>query len=221
MEMTKIKICGLQTADQAIVARDMGADFLGFVFVSGVKRCLQAAYARSEIERLKDHQSTNNFFKTVGLFADQPIEFVNKTALECDLDMVQLCGSESLDYCRAIEKPIIKSVHITEQDSEKKLEQISNRLSGLETNGHLAMLDSFQEGGYGGTGKVFNWDIAKKLAAEYDFLLAGGLNSKNVASAVEEIQPWGVDVSSGIETNGNKDLLKVAAFIQSVRPQSI
>ena len=110
--MTKIKICGLRTGEEAIAARDMGADFLGFIFVSGAKRCLQASFAKSEIAKLKDRPSSNHYYKTGGLFADQPIETVNRIAVECDLDIVQLCGGESLDYCKTVEKEVIKSVHI-------------------------------------------------------------------------------------------------------------
>ena len=79
--MTKIKICGLRTGEEAIAARDMGADFLGFIFVAGAKRCLGVGYAKSEIAKLKKSPSSNHYYKTVGLFADQPIETVNQLSL--------------------------------------------------------------------------------------------------------------------------------------------
>ena len=215
--MTKIKICGLRTGEEAIAARDMGADFLGFIFVSGAKRCLEASFAKSEIAKLKDRPSSNHYYKTVGLFADQPIETVNRIAVECDLDIVQLCGGESLDYCKTVEKEVIKSVHIKERGTQEDHFQLVDKLNQLERNGYLVTLDRFQKGIYGGTGTTFDWEVAQELAINHRFLLAGGLTPENVALAINKIKPWGVDVSSGIETNGKKDVRKIAEFIHTVR----
>ena len=215
--MTKIKICGLQTAREAIAARDMGADFLGFIFVAGAKRCLDSAYAKSEITKLKTSPSSNHYYKTVGLFADQPIETVNRIAAECNLDVVQLCGGESLTYCNTVSKAVIKSVHIKESGTQEDQRQLVAKLKQLENNGYLVTLDSFWKGKYGGTGTTFDWNVAQNLAINHQFLLAGGLTPENVTLAINKIKPWGVDVSSGIETNGRKDVKKISEFIRAVR----
>ena len=92
-----------------------------------------------------------------------------------------------------------------------------DKLNQLERNGYLVTLDRFQKGIYGGTGTTFDWEVAQELAINHRFLLAGGLTPENVALAINRIKPWGVDVSSGIETNGKKDVKKIAEFIHTVR----
>ena len=215
--MTKIKICGLRTAQEAIAAREMGADFLGFVFVPSAKRCLEPTYAKSEIAELKESPSSNHHYKTVGLFADQPIETVNRIADECNLDIVQLCGNESLDYCKTVAKAVIKSVHIKDSGTQEDNCHLTVKLKQLEDHGYLVTLDRFQNGEYGGTGTPFDWKVAQNLAINHQFLLAGGLTPGNVGLAISKIKPWGVDVSSGIETDGKKDVKKIAEFIHAVR----
>ena len=215
--MTKIKICGLRTAQEAIAAREMGADFLGFIFVPGTKRCLESGYAKSEIAKLKESPSSNQHYKTVGLFADQPIETVNSIATECNLDIVQLCGGESLTYCNAVAKAVIKSVHIKDSGTQEDRRHLVAKLKQLENNGYLVTLDRFQKGEFGGTGTIFDWEVAQNLAINHQFLLAGGLTPENVALAINKIKPWGVDVSSGVETHGKKDIKKIAEFIHAVR----
>ena len=152
---------------------------------------------------------------TVGLFADQPIEEVNGTVRRCRIDMVQLCGNESMDYCAQVEVPLIKVLHVPETMGPDDVPvSLAPRLEELEKNGYMVTLDRKVKGLQGGTGQTFDWRVARVLSQEgFSFLLAGGLTPENVGEAVSVARPWGVDVSGGVETAGNKDGDKVLAFV--------
>ena len=215
--MTKVKICGIQEAQDALAAAHAGAEFIGLVFVPGRRRRVDDDRARRIVTTLKESGRTPP--RVVGLFADQALTEVNLTVRRCGLDMVQLCGSESLDYCAQIAVPVIKVLHVTDSPpSEEADALLSGNMLALRERGHLATLDRRVEGLQGGTGVSFNWEIAKALSVKgHPFLLAGGLTTENVADAVRIVRPWGVDVSSGVETDGAKDVRKIRAFIQAVR----
>ena len=215
--MSKVKICGLQRPDHALVAAEAGADFIGLVFVPGRRRCLEEEQARHIIDFLK--QDTDNPLKIVGLFADQPLAEVNHMVCNCHLDMVQLCGRESLEYCGQVAVPVIKVLHVnTTATIEESIATMEDRMVSLANQGHLVTLDRLVEGLQGGTGATFNWQVASELSHRgYKFLLAGGLTPDNVASAIRASEPWGVDVSSGVETNGVKDPEKIGRFVSEAR----
>ena len=158
----------------------------------------------------------------VGLFADQPIHEVNELVRRCELDLVQLCGQEPLDYCDQVEGPVIKVVHVAESLApEDAASSLAPRMEELSLKGHMVTLDRKVEGLQGGTGRTFDWKVAQKLSQEgFRFLLAGGLTPANVGSAVQVAEPWGVDVSSGVETGGIKDKEKVLAFVDAVQKVS-
>lgn len=215
--MTRFKICGLRDACHAITAANAGADFLGFVFVEGVRRQLMLHEAEPLV---KDYRSrkTGGDPALVGLFADQPAEFINAAIKGCGLDYVQLCGEEKPEVWATLDAPVIRQVKIME--SLPRAETVSDALRKVEmavSRGHMALLDKHESGSLGGTGKTFDWTIAGEIATQYPVLLAGGLNPENVGSAIGSVSPWGVDVSSGIETNGIKDADKIRAFAQAVR----
>ena len=154
----------------------------------------------------------------VGVFANQPLEDVQRVLAHCDLDVAQLSGSESPDYCRRVSKPVIKVVHVrSDAPARDVLAEVGSSLALYEGDGHMCMLDTFKQGVLGGTGQVFDWDVARKLAREHRLLLAGGLNRDNVAEAVRQVGSWGLDVSSGVETDGHKDAAKIVDFIEQVR----
>ena len=214
--MTKVKICGVQKTADAVAAAQEGADFIGLVFVPGRRRALGADNARRLISQL--HEQTGANPRTVGLFADQPIEEVGQVVRHCGLDMVQLCGEESLGYCDRVEVPVIKVLHVSNSLAvEDAVPLLAQEMDALMQRGHLITLDRQVEGLQGGTGRSFNWEIARALAEqEFSFLLAGGLTPENVGMAVRTARPWGVDVSSGVETGGAKDQRKIQAFIHAV-----
>jgi phosphoribosylanthranilate isomerase len=122
-----------------------------------------------------------------------------------------------LEYCRKVVRPVIKAIRIDRQSPEELNADLSSGSRLLPTQGFIALLDSRVEGKYGGTGESFNWNLAQKVAQGFPVIIAGGLDSKNVARLIKRVAPWGVDVSSGVETGGVKDTSKIEAFIGAVR----
>ena len=222
--MTRVKICGIQRLADAQAAAQAGADFIGLVFVPERRRRLELQKARDLISKFKSglRDSMAQLPQVVGLFADQSLDEVNRAIDFCGLDLAQLCGQqshESLDYCRQVRAPVIKVLHVAaSDDSADALEQLEGRVQTYRQAGHLVTLDRLVEGLQGGTGQSFDWSLAAQLSKKgHQFLLAGGLDSQNVAQAIAQVQPWGVDVSSGVETGGGKDPEKINAFVRNAR----
>ena len=153
----------------------------------------------------------------MGIFANQPLEEVNHLLDYCNMDMAQLSGHESLEYCGQLVRPALKVFHVrNDAPTQEVLEEVQRGLKTYQNSGHMCMLDTFKEGVLGGTGQVFDWGVAQELARDYSFLLGGGLSPENVAEAIRQVRPWGLDVSSGVETDGQKDAAKIAQFIAQV-----
>ena len=218
--MIKVKICGVQRLEDALVASEAGADFIGLVFVPGRPRRLAMDKAGDIVDGLR--ASGDAVPHVVGLFADQPLDVVNETIRACRLDRAQLCGVESLDYCLQTEAGVIKVLHVPGgQPEESVVADLAERVSAYRESGHLVTLDRLVAGVPGGTGESFDWAVAETLShSGHSFLLAGGLLPENVAHAVARVKPWGVDVSSGVETDGRKDPRKIRDFVRSARQQS-
>lgn len=214
--MTKLKICGLKDYDSANIAIESGADFLGFVFVPGARRCLEINHAKKIIEKLKI-KHTDKLPNLVGLFANQTIGRVNKIVNNLNLDLAQLCGDETHEYVKAIDIPTIKQVKVVEYNQlDISIAKVREQVESILSYGSMIVLDKYESSSYGGTGKKFNWDIAAELSGTYNLILAGGLNCDNIVDAISQVAPWGVDVSSGIETGGIKDESKIRKFSASV-----
>jgi phosphoribosylanthranilate isomerase len=161
------------------------------------------------------------------LFADQPVEEVNEVAASVGLDMVQLCGDEQIDYWGKVNVPLLKVVHVVTLPTESQtarnivMKDVHFRLQELGESGHSAVLDRQSDVQPGGMGETFDWSIAREMADRgHRFLLAGGLNPENVGNAIEATQPYGVDVSSGVESDGVKDIAKIQAFIATAKRNS-
>ena len=218
--MTKVKICGIRQLDHALVAAQAGADYIGLVFVPQRHRRLEADAAREIVSGLKASGSKaerENVPQVVGLFADQPVEEVNNVVKTCGLDLVQLCGAESLEYARQMVTPVIKVIHIP-GSAVADWNDLAASIQAFRNAGHLVTLDRQVEGLQGGTGRNFDWDIAARLSRTgQEYFLAGGLSPDNVARAVAQVHPWGVDVSSGVETDGEKDPDKIRAFVENAK----
>ncbi|MQC18736.1 MAG: phosphoribosylanthranilate isomerase [Chloroflexi bacterium] len=149
---------------------------------------------------------------TVGVFADQPIEYVNEVADQVGVDLVQLSGDETWEDCLRITRPVIQVAHISPLDAPADVFTLVQPGFAL-----ALMLDSAHGPYRGGTGVTFDWTVASELAARMPMILAGGLNPENVEDAVRTVRPWVVDVASGTETDGKKDHSRVRSFIEIVR----
>ena len=227
MAIPKVKICSIRRLEDAVVAADAGADYFGLVFVPGRPRRVDIPTAAAIVSGIKANRVGAP--KVVGLFADQPLEEVNHTANACGLDLLQLCGGESTEYCAGAVRPVIKVVHVSsnikgpdftadETAGESAWQTLVNRIKSYSSAGNLVTLDRLVEGIPGGTGESFDWGVAAELSRQgHSFLLAGGLLPDTVGRAIEYVQPWGVDVSSGVETEGVKDAAKIRDFIQVAR----
>ena len=231
MAIPKAKICGIRRLEDAQIAADAGADYIGLVFVPGRPRRVDIPTAAAIVSGIK--AAGVGAPKVVGLFADQPLEEVNRTADACGLDLLQLCGGESIEYCAGAVRPVIKVVHVSNSirgpgfagdatvgttADETAWQTLVDRIKGYSSAGHMVTLDRLVEGIPGGTGESFDWGVAAELSRQgHSFLLAGGLSPDTVGRAVEHVRPWGVDVSSGVETQGAKDAAKIRNFIQVAR----
>ncbi|PKB71837.1 MAG: hypothetical protein BZY87_03600 [SAR202 cluster bacterium Io17-Chloro-G6] len=212
----KVKICGIRELDDALVAAEAGADYIGMVFVPQRHRRITADAAKVIVDGVRN--SGGSVPRIVGLFADQLLDEVNAIVEYVGLDVVQLCGKETVEYAGQVSCDVIKVVHVAESATATNDSGTAGRVRDFSGIGHLVTLDRYVEGVQGGTGKGFDWGVAAALSqAGLSFLLAGGLTPENVSDAIAEVRPWGVDVSSGVETGGNKDHRKIREFMRSAR----
>lgn len=201
--------------EDALYAAECGADALGFIFYPKSPRFVEITRAKKIISNLPP------FITTVGVFVNQDLEDVIKTVYDCKLDAVQLHGDESPDYCSKIplSSPfnkegvggikLIKAIRVRDEDSLRKMADY--RVDAF-------LLDSYSENNYGGTGKIFNWNLAIKAKEYGRIILSGGLTPDNIKEAIEKVKPYGVDVSSGVEEREDKkNKEKVREFIESVK----
>lgn len=200
--MTKVKICGLTREADIEYVNTLMPEYVGFVFASS-KRQLSPIQGAWLARRLKPG------IKKVGVFVDEELAVVIETARICGLDVLQLHGSETPDYCSRLEGyEIWKAFRVAGEESIRDIGEY--KVDGV-------LLDSFSSSQHGGTGMTFDWNLAAVVARERFTILAGGLSPENVRSAVEIVKPAVVDVSSGVETDGVKDYEKIKKFIENAR----
>jgi phosphoribosylanthranilate isomerase len=203
--LTRIKICGVTNGEDARDAALLGADAIGLNFYPQSPRAIDASKAAAIIDTLPPLVSV------VGVFVNRPDpQELEDFAVSLGLHAVQLHGNESPDYCSMIHRvKVIKAVRV---DADFKVES-------LRSYGHrMFLLDTSTPAGFGGTGTVFDWSRAYGANAFGSILVAGGLNAENVASAITALSPFGVDVSSGVESKpGKKDYEKMRRFIEAAR----
>lgn len=201
--MVRIKICGITHIDDALQACACGADALGLVFYEKSSRCVTREQARAIVAALPP------FVTTVGLFVNERPETIREIVDFCGLDVIQLHGDEGPEACRFPPRRVLKALRVKGGES----------LAGVEDYDVSALLlDAWHPHSYGGTGRLGDWEVAARFAAERPVILAGGLNPENVAEAIRRVRPYGVDVSSGVESApGRKDPALVAAFIRNAR----
>ena len=212
--MTRVKICGITEKSHALAAIEAGSDFIGLVFAPS-RRQVSIVQAQEIVGIIKERSNTT---EVVGVFVNVPAPVVNSTAAACNLDRVQLSGDESWAYCCEINQPLIKAVRVSQgQDPEGICDFLTIGDEVLSDRGHIFLLDSLVEGSYGGTGITSDWEMCREIAIRFPVIIAGGLTPETVARAIEVVSPWGVDVSSGVESNGIKDTARIKAFVGAVR----
>lgn len=197
--MTKIKLCGMKRVDDVIAARELGADYAGFILTGGFSRTVSFETFCELVSSLDGSDTI-----PVGVFVNEPIDSIVNVYAE-RLGMIQLHGSESNDYIRELrertDKPIIKAFKITSQEDIQK---------AITSPADYVLLDSGT-----GTGRVFDHSLVSGIDRPY--FLAGGLDAENVGAAINALHPFAVDASSSLETNGTKDKLKMTEFVNAVR----
>jgi phosphoribosylanthranilate isomerase len=207
--VTVAKICGIGSLEQARAALEAGAELLGFVFYPPSHRYLtppRASRLLAEIRAERPHG-----WRAVGLFVNEPLDAVQFVARRCALDLVQLSGDEDRAYCRSLRLPFVKVLRPERLTERDLAEQARAAYWGAER----VLLDAAVDGRYGGTGRALDWSALRSFAGEC--LLAGGLTPDNVAEAVRVAQPWGVDVSSGVEFGRAKDPDLIRRFLFEVQ----
>ena len=199
----RVKICGITSVQDALIAVKHGADAIGLVFYAPSSRNVSIAQAQ-EIAR-----QIPAFVSVVGLFVNAEASFVNKVISQVKINLLQFHGDETPEACSQFSLPFIKAIRVK---PDTNLIQYAIDFSAAKA----LLLDTYTEGLMGGTGHVFDWDLIPKQMAQ-PVILAGGLTADNVAQAIQKVQPYAVDVSGGVEmSKGIKDADKIAAFMQQV-----
>lgn len=202
--MTRVKICGITQLSDAQTAIDAGVNALGFVFYEPSPRNVEPQAAQNIIRQLPP------FVTTTALFVNQQVDRVQQIIEQVQPDLLQFHGDEDNDYCRQFNRPFIKALRV--KDSEDLV-----ALSSQYPDARALLLDTYVKGVPGGTGAAFNWQIIP-LAMRSRIILAGGLDESNVAAAVEQIKPYAVDVSGGVEREkGVKCSFKIKGFMDAVQ----
>lgn len=200
--MVKVKICGLRRKEDIEYANELKPDYVGFVFAKS-KRQIEVEQALYLISFLDKE------IKTVGVFVNEPVENALKIAQTLNLDVLQFHGDETQDYIDNFKNfTVWKAIRIKDKEDLEKTKQ-------FKVNSFV--FDTLTKNEYGGTGKTFNWKVLKGMELNVPIILAGGLNENNVEEAIKIVDPYAVDVSSGVETEGYKDFKKMKSFIEKVR----
>jgi len=204
-----IKICGITNLDDALAAIDLGADYLGFNFYPKSQRFISPEDCTGIQSAIKNHQSS---IKTVGIFVNEPPARVAAILNDCGLDLAQLHGDETPEELAELKGRAYKGVRGT---------GVKN-LNDFVHNGQTPalLLDAYSPNAYGGTGHTVDWAAARVIAEQFPIFLAGGLTPENVADAIAQVKPWGVDVASGVEISPRKkDHARMQKFVEIARDE--
>ena len=199
--MVRVKICGITNPEDALMSVEAGADALGFVFFQGSPRYISPEQTAAIIRRLPP------FVQTVGLFVNEDLATVNSVADQCGLDVIQLHGEETPEYCESVRRRVIKAFRVMDISTLESM--LPYQVAGY-------LLDAWSPAAHGGTGRTFNWEIAAEATKRgHRIVLAGGLTPDNIVKSIRQVRPYGVDVSSGVESApGRKDASKISRFIE-------
>lgn len=201
------KICGITNIEDALVAVAAGADAIGFILYRKSPRYIEPMMVKQIVAQLPP------FVVPVGVFVNEEIKIVRDLMDDCGLALAQLHGEETATYCRELSRPVLKVLRLKDRSTFLALAEFQGR-AGVRG----FVLDACSDEAYGGTGQVIDWSLAREAARAATVILAGGLTPENVRQAVRAVQPYGVDVSSGVEVApGKKDHEKVRAFLRAVK----
>lgn len=222
MMSTLVKICGIKTLEGAQAAVAACADLLGLNFYPPSHRAITPTEAASLVATLRAAGPTPLI---VGLFVNEDPSTINTIAEQVGLDLIQLSGDEQPASLANLHRPLLRSVRLDPDTSIVRLRErltAATTMLGVRAPGPLGqaltpLLDAHVPGAYGGTGVQADWQAAAKLARLWPLFLAGGLTPENVEGAIQAVAPFGVDVSSGVETDQAKDPAKIRAFVAAVR----
>ena len=199
-----VKICGITRREDAEAAVAAGANALGFIFWPGSPRAVDPYRARAIAEALPP------FVTTVGVFVNQPLDYVSGVASLVRLGAVQLHGDETPAYAAAVRRPVVKAIGVDDGFTLEALEAWPRSV--------IVLLDVHDPARRGGTGRTIDWSLAARAASARPIVLAGGLAPENVAEAAARVRPFGIDVSSGVETSpGIKDPERLSALFKVLR----
>lgn len=202
--MVKVKICGITNLEDALAAVDSGADALGFVFFRKSPRFISPENASAIIRSLP------SFVSSVGVFVNETRKNIESVLSSTGIDIIQLHGEETPGMC-TFSRRVVKAIRVKSLESLAPLDAFRNLVSAF-------LLDTYTPDALGGTGRIFNWDVALEAKQFGRVILAGGLTPDNVAAAVGHVMPYAVDVSSGVELGkGKKDHDKIKRFIERAK----
>ena len=200
----KVKICGIRRAEDIEIVNKYLPDFIGFIFVPASKRYVEPNVV-AELKKNLDPR-----IKTVGVFVNESIEKIREIKKVCSLDVIQLHGEETPQFCEELGGRIWKAIRVKDEDCVEILDTYAEYTE-------LLLLDTYVDGTHGGTGQAFDWDLIEFFSADYNIGLAGGITRENVLKAKKKVEPELIDVASGSETNGLKDEEKIKDIIQIIR----
>ena len=206
--MPKIKICGITNSQDALLACDLGADALGFIFAPSPRNIdKNTAGQLSKI--------LPPFITRVGVFVNESVKLVNETILECGLDAVQLHGEETPEYCARIMGRVIKTFRVGENQDVSALNSEINKYEPFVS---AFLFDTYSRNQYGGTGKTFNWNYLKEIQTNKQIIVSGGLTPDNAPDLLEVFKPYAIDISSGVEASlGQKDPEKLKQLFKLLK----
>ena len=211
MTKTIIKICGITSSDDYKFINDQeDIDFIGMIFTEKSPRCINLQQANQILESCVKQKSI------IGVFMNQSEKYIHNVTDNINLDLLQFHGQETLEFCRSFNKPFIKTLHIKDK--------LLTFNYDFEIHADYLLLDTSLNNKHGGTGKKFDWDLLSKdetisnIIQKKPCFIAGGLNINNIGDLISQFMPYGVDVSSGLESSvGKKDHLLMKKFLENVR----
>lgn len=202
---TRVKICGITRADDARLCAELGADFLGLIFVPSSQRYVEPEQAAEIVERARETGRRPRF---IGVFRDESPETIHRIAHRVGLDLIQFHGTESNDDIHTLGMPAVKAIRVGETLPD----------TSAHPSAEWLLFDTFDARAAGGTGRTFDWSLLAMYPRTQPFFLAGGIGPENVAAAISLVRPNAIDVSSGVESApGVKDHEKLRTLFERVR----